>query len=708
MTRPHPASPPPTVLVVDDDVALRLLMREVLEQAGFVVVEAADGAAGLERFQAVHPDAVLLDVEMPEMDGFALCGHLRASPGGSHIPVIMVTGLDDVASIERAYTVDATDFITKPINWFTLPHHVRYLLRASQSFDALRRSETKNRAIISALPDSLFRLAADGTLLDCWPDRDLASLVKPERLRGRNLRQVVPPGVAARAMHFLSHTLATGEPQLFEFSLRGGGARRAYEARFVVSGDHEVLAVMRDVTDQRQAEARIRYLAYYDELTALPNRRLMHETVCQMIKVATRSKRSVAILLLDLDLFKRINDTLGHSVGDALLRAVAARIAGCVRGSDYIARHDSDAPDEIIARFGGDEFTIALPQVGRAEEAAIVAQRILDTLAQPIEIEGQEVFVTASIGIALTPNDGEDGETLLKNADTAMYQAKSRGRNNFQFYTRAMNARALERLSLEGMLRKAVDREELRLHYQPQVDLATRSIVGVEALVRWQHPEMGLVAPGRFIPLAVESGLIVSIGEWVLRTACAQSRRWQEAGLPPLRMAVNLSSRQFWQEGLSESIAKILAESAIDPALLELEITESDLMEDAAHTITALHALKEMGVALAIDDFGTGYSSLAYLKRFPVDTLKIDRAFVRDLPGDPDDAAIAMAIAALGRALDLDVLAEGVEHEEQVTYLRELGCAFGQGYLFSRPLPAPEITVLLQTMVHPASSPIGG
>jgi diguanylate cyclase (GGDEF)-like protein/PAS domain S-box-containing protein len=695
-------------MVVDDDLALRLLLREVLEQAGFAVVEAADGAAGLERFQEVHPDVVLLDVEMPEMDGFALCGHLRALPQGTHVPIIMVTGLDDVASIERAYTVGATDFITKPINWFTLAHHVRYLLRASQAFDASRRSEAKTRTIISALPDSLFRLTADGTFLDCWPDRDLAAIVTPERLLGRNLRQVVPAAVAARAMHFIAQTLTTGQRQLFEFSLRGGGTRRAFEARLVVSGDDEVLAVMRDVTEHKKAEARIRHLAYYDELTALPNRRFMHETIRQMIKMATRGDRSVAILLLDIDLFKRINDTLGHSAGDVLLQEVATRIAGCVRDSDCVSRDDGEGIDEIIARFGGDEFIVALPEVGRSEEAAIVAQRILDSLAKPIRAEGHEVCVTASIGIALFPEDGEDVGTLLKNADTAMYQAKNRGRNTYQFYTREMNARAMERLSLEGMLRKAVDLGQLRLHYQPQVEMATRRIVGVEALVRWQHPEMGLVVPGRFIPLAVESGLIVSIGEWVLREACTQSKQWQEAGLAPLRMAVNLSSRQFRHEGLIESVAHVLAESRLDPALLELEITESDLMADVEQAVGALHSLKEMGLALAIDDFGTGYSSLAYLKRFPVDTLKIDRAFVRNLPDDPEDAAIAMAITALGRALDLDILAEGVESEEQVTYLREVGCVFGQGYLFSCPLPAPEITALLEAMVHPVSSPIGG
>jgi len=389
-------------------------------------------------------------------------------------------------------------------------------------------------------------------------------------------------------------------------------------------------------------------------------------------------------MFLDLDRFKIINDTLGHPMGDRLLKGVAQRLRSCLREGD------------TVARLGGDEFMVVLPAIAHAEDAARVGQRILDALSVPFNFEGHELHIGVSIGIALYPNDGKSAEALLKNADIAMYRAKEQGRNNYQFYTPALNDMAFERLTLENSLRRALERREFVVHYQPQVSLNTGQIVGMEALVRWRHPELGLVAPMKFIPVAEETGLIVPIGEWVLQMACAQNKAWQEAGFPPLRVTVNLSARFFRRKDLMETVARILKETGLDPDYLELELTEGTTMENAEATIRTLHELKEMGVHLSIDDFGTGYSSLSYLKRFPLATLKIDRLFVQDITTSSDGAVITLAIIAMAHSLGLKVIAEGVETEEQLAFLRAHRCDEMQGYLFSRPIPAEAFTQLLR------------
>lgn len=438
----------------------------------------------------------------------------------------------------------------------------------------------------------------------------------------------------------------------------------------------------RDITKRKQAEERLSYLASFDALTDLPNRTLFHDRLGQATARARWRKRWVAVLFLDLDRFKVINDTLGHAVGDRLLKAAAARLIDSIREGD------------TVARLGGDEFVLILDDLAQPQDTSKVAQKILEALSEPFHLEERELFITASIGIALWPEDGENPETLLKNADTAMYRAKEMGKNNYQLYSPALNAKASERLALENALRHALEREELLLHYQPKIDLPTGKIVGMEALVRWKHPEHGLVSPAEFIPLAEETGLIVPIGEWVLRAACAQNKAWQKVGLPPIRIAVNLSARQFHKQNLSQTIIQVLREVDLDPRYLELELTESLIMKNAEATIAMLSELDAIGVEMTVDDFGTGYSSLSYLKRFPVHTLKIDRSFVRDLSSDPDDAAIVTAIITLAHSLDLKVVAEGVETVEQLEFLRSLKCDEMQGYLFSRPLPPDEVTKL--------------
>ncbi|MCL2345857.1 MAG: EAL domain-containing protein [Desulfobulbus sp.] len=457
---------------------------------------------------------------------------------------------------------------------------------------------------------------------------------------------------------------------------------RIVGAPLTIDGQPATAGTVFDLSAQRAAESRIRELADFDALTGLPNRRLLLDRLLQLIAGAEREEAPFALLCLDLDNFKRINESLGHSVGDELLCAVARRLGSATRRID------------TLARLGGDEFILVMPGANAAG-AADLARRLLDACNTPFTIAGHDLTVTPSLGVTTYPQDGKDIETLLRNADVAMYKAKEQGRNTFQFYTVEMNTATFERLMLESSLRRAIRNGELTLHYQPLIDLGSGRIIGVEALVRWHHPDLGLVMPDRFIHVAEETGLINPLGDWVLGEACRQAQAWIDNGLPPLVMAVNVAPEQFRQAGFVAAVAGALAGSGLDPTLLELEVTERTVMTGAEINIGTLAALHRMGVKLSLDDFGTGYSSLAYLKRFPVGKLKIDRSFVRDLELDPDDQAIASTIVNMGRSLRLAVLAEGVETREQLALLRAMDCTMAQGYFFSRPLPGEEIIELL-------------
>jgi len=446
---------------------------------------------------------------------------------------------------------------------------------------------------------------------------------------------------------------------------------------------HYVL-VFNDISSFKQYEAKLEFLAHHDALTELPNRALFLDRLQEALKRANRHHNTIGLLFIDLDRFKTINDSLGHPIGDELLRAVAQRLTACVRESD------------VVARLGGDEFTVLLDELSDSNNAGKIALKMLSTLASPILLGGQELTVSGSIGISCYPQDGSDAETLLKNADLAMYNAKEAGRNMFRFYAAEMNMRVQETLAMTNDLRRALQRGEFVLHYQPRYQLASGRITGMEALIRWQHPELGLVPPLKFIPLAEETGLIIPIGEWVIRAACEQMKYWRSSGLAKLRVAVNLSPRQFQQDDLTKRISSILQETGLDGTDLEVEVTEGMAMQDAVTTVRMLKELKAVGIAISIDDFGTGYSSLSYLKRFPIDHLKIDRSFVSDLQDNPEDVAIVRAIIALAKGLGLSVTAEGVETEEQRKLLQLFGCDEGQGYLFSKPLPAEDIEKLLK------------
>ena len=456
-------------------------------------------------------------------------------------------------------------------------------------------------------------------------------------------------------------------------------------------GEHKYAGVFSDISERKESEQQIRALAYYDALTGLPNRRLFQDRLGLALPQMRRHEQKLAVMFIDLDLFKRINDTLGHDVGDEVLCEMAERLKECVRESD------------TVSRMGGDEFTIIQPDLKDAANAVQLATRIIASLRKPFTTGGRELMVTSSVGIALYPNDGETADDLTKNADTAMYRAKDLGRNNYQLYTDAMNAESVERLTMESYLRQAIERDEFSLNYQVKVDLVSNRTTGVEALLRWNNHELGPVTPDRFIPLAEANGMILPIGDWVLREACRQARAWVEQGLDDITMAVNVSSRQLHQNDLDDVVLKILEETGLAAERLEIELTESMLMEHIEEVGPKLHRLRDLGIRIGIDDFGTGYSSLAYLKRLPIDTLKIDISFIRDIPDDADDAEIVAAIIAMAHRLDLRVVAEGVENEEQVRFLRALGCNQIQGYLVGRPLSADNIASLLDCNLLPES-----
>ena len=489
------------------------------------------------------------------------------------------------------------------------------------------------------------------------PDRKVADMVAEYERR-------LTSGVAS----FSKRPLPNGRMMaLSQQPMAGGGA----------------VVIFEEVTEREQAEERARFLATHDNLTGLPNRLVFDQAVSDAVKVGRRYDQQFAVMFVDLDSFKIINDTLGHVAGDSMLIEVADRLKQCVRESD------------IVARFGGDEFVILLRDVADANQVRTVARKILSTVVKPLTIRGQEYRVTASIGISMFPSDADDEESLTKNADAAMYAAKEEGRNNIRFHTKEMKTQSIERLMLETSLQQAIERNELLLYYQPKQDLSRDSISGVEALLRWNHPDLGLLPPSRFISIAEETGLIVPIGKWVLETACAQNMAWQRQGLRAIRIAVNLSPRQFAHPNLLDDIGAALEKSGMPPELLELEITESKVMQNVEHTLEVLTSLKSLGIKLAIDDFGTGYSSMSLVKKFPIDVLKIDRSFVREITSDGEDKAIADAIIALGRALDRTIVAEGVETIEQEAFLRAHNCDEIQGYLISKPVPADELAALL-------------
>ena len=619
------------------------------------------------------------------------------------MPILIMTGLDDAESIAHAYEQGATDFITKPLNAVILSHRVRYMLRGSHTLDALIKSEAR------------LGLAQRIAKIGNWewrPDTNQftasAELCRLMGIRSQDFAgtfdafiQLVHAEDRNRVDEALRRILSKRVPCDIDHRLilpNGADVTVNLQAEVVFDDQMKALSIVgtaQDITDRKQSEREIHRLAYFDSLTGLPNRVLFKDRVEQALLHARRYRTTLATLFLDLDRFKVINDTLGHNIGDLLLKSVADRLAESVRYSDSVSRAVGKEENHSLARLGGDEFTVLLTNLRDVQDAGTVARRIVESLAQSFSIEGREIFVTVSVGIAIFPVDGDSVDALLKNADSAMYHAKEEGRNNFQFYSNSLNAAANERLILEGELRHAIEREEFEVYYQPQVDLRTNGIIGVEALVRWQHPQRGLLAPAEFLPAATDTGLIRAIDEWVLRTACRQNQDWQELGLLPVRMAINVSHSLFHGNSLLSVVEEALRQTGLTPACLELELTESIAMRNVDASIAMLTTLKAMGVQLSIDDFGTGYSSLSYLQRLPINMVKIDQSFIRGILTQACPLPIVRAIIAMAHSLKLFVLAEGVAQEAQRRLLLEQGCDQAQGYLFGRPMPAEEFASLL-------------
>ncbi|MDH4228121.1 MAG: EAL domain-containing protein [Nitrospirota bacterium] len=703
-----PGGPPPRnpgavrVLVVDDDRAMRELATRSLEITGFSVAAAGNGRQGADLFAQFAPDIVLLDVMMPGLDGFGTCRAIRSMPGGANTPVIMITALDDLASIDRAYEAGATDFTTKPIQWPVLAQRLRYMARQKHISDKLRQSEERlvKAQRIARLgvweweigPDRLTMSDAVLPLLGIAPQRfdgsfvSFVSLLHPED--SDRVLEHMQMGIAKRSSFFLEYRLQgtnPGEQTRFvhqeaepEFDERGHLVR--------------LVGTLQDITTQRETESRIHFLTRYDSLTSLPNRQLLTERLSDVLHDAQRRRQLAAVLNIGLDRFERINNAFGHQTGDSVLREVANRLRSSLERMVARSHHDLQP---TIGRLGGDEFCIILSRVGDAAEVATAARQALEDLSAPFLVDGHEVYLTSSIGAVLYPADGTTVDGLLRNASAALRGAKVQGKNNYRFYTSTMNSDAMRRVALEGKLQKALENRELVLYYQPKVDIASGRLLGAEALVRWRHPELGMVAPGEFIPLAEESGLIVPIGEWVIAEACRQGVEWQKQGLPPINLAVNLSARQFWQEDLAERIGGILKESGFDPRHLEMEITESTFMHSATDTVLTLNSLKQMNISLSVDDFGTGYSSLAYLQRFPIDSLKVDRSFITDVTTNKDSATITRTVISMAQSLGLKVVAEGVETVEQLDFLQAEGCHLIQGFLVSPPVAPEDFRALL-------------
>lgn len=795
------------VLIVEDDEAARLTTSITLELAGYRVMEAIDCASARSRFAECTPDIVLLDVLLPDGDGYSLCREFLAQPQGRDLPIAMVTGLDDINSIHQAYESGATDFITKPVSWGTLPYRTQFILRAKQALKDASISAGKTRALLAGIPDIILRIDHDGHVIDMQVGayvNEMEEWVVYDPVTGQGH---LPDPVYRILAPQIQQVFAGEGEQLMEFDWSQTRKKpRIWEARMLLSEPGEVIMVVRDISRRKRQEAELRlwakvfeasneailitdaqlnivlvnktyeritgfteqdvlgvdtvkvglhlhthsffrnllsilkergywqgeltnqrkngekfptwysisqvlnsegkpenyiaifsdiserkksreridFLAHHDSLTELPNRTLLNDRLEMAINTARRGKDKVGVLFIDLDRFKNINDSLGHAAGDQILRETALRLCAAVR------------TDDTVARLGGDEFVVLLPRVRDERNLVEVAMKLRDEVLVPYILEDMPLHLSPSIGIAVYPDDGDNPSTLIKNADAAMYLAKEKGRNNYQFYTPLLNARTLDRLKLESDLRVALEQGQFELHYQPQIVAGSKMLYGAEALVRWRHPERGLVPPNHFIPLAEETGLIIPLGAWVIAEAARQVNAWHEAGIADLVVSVNISALQFHQAGFLVDVQGLLARAGTKPSSLELELTESMLMGDMEVSIQVLQAFRDLGYRIAIDDFGTGFSCLNYLRRLPVNILKIDQSFVRDMESDSASLAIVTSIIRLAESLGMKTIAEGVETAEEAALLVSQGCHLMQGYYFSRPLPPVQFEAWLQ------------
>jgi diguanylate cyclase (GGDEF)-like protein/PAS domain S-box-containing protein len=656
-------------------------------------------ADGLERLTSNRVSAVLLDLQLPDCPGMdALEQLLQAAPA---IPVLIVGPDEDDGIAQQVMRAGADDYLlTSRLDSYWLPRALRHAIEKKLSEEAFFAETERAEVTFNSIGDAVLRMDTSGRVTYLNRIAEAMTGWRRTEAAGRPLGEVLQivdgatrereSAADPRGLVIPGHQTASSPTN--SILIRRDGSESAIEHSAAPIHDRLGRAtgaaiVFRDVSAARATSLRMSHLASHDPLTDLPNRLLLGDRLARALALAHRHQRRLAVLFLDIDRFKHINDSLGHLLGDELLRVVAREVTMCVRSSD------------TVSRLGGDEFVVVLAELEHVEDAAIGAQKIIAALGRPHEIAGHELHITVSVGISVYPDDGEDAETLIRSADQALYDAKDQGRDCYQFFKPDLNERAVERQSIEAGLHSALDRREFELLYQPMMNLKTGTVIGAEALIRWRHPVRGLIEPAQFVPIAEDCGLIRPIGRWVVQEACRQARAWQDAGLPPMPVSVNVSAVEFRNTGFLKNIVDILNETSLDPRYLEIELTESVLMAHVGSTISVLRALKTLGVQLAIDDFGTGWSSLSYLSHFPIDALKVDKSFVQEITSESHAAPIVTAVISLGRSLNHRVIAEGVETPAQLAFLKAEDCCEGQGYYFSRPLVAQQFAQILETGV---------
>ncbi len=692
------------LLLVEDNQGDARLLQEMLNERSFYGTEVShvttmsDAESHLGRHVV---DIIVLDLGLPDAHGLEAIR--RAHSAAPHIPLVVLTGLDDESLAAQALQEGAQDYLLKgQIETRGLLRSLRYAIERKTMEEALFAEKERAQVTLNCIGDAVVCTDISGNItflnpvaeaMTGWPLTEALGRPMAEVFRTLSATSTEPTETTAEVAILQIRSVHLPPSCVL---IRRDGLEIPIEDTIAAIHDRQgratgAVIVFRDVSVTRAMAQQITHSAEHDFLTGLPNRMLLNDRISQAIAAARRHAKQVAVLFLDVDGFKHINDSLGHPIGDKLLQSIAGRLVAAVRGADTVSRQ------------GGDEFVVLLPDLQQPEDAAVMAGRILRDVSTPHLVDQHELHVTTSIGVSVFPDDGTDAETLIKTADTAMYQAKENGRQSFQFFKPAMNARAVERQFIEESLRRALERQEFALHYQPKVNLSTGTITGAEALIRWTHPSRGPIPPATFIPIAEDCGLIVPIGRWVLRHATCQAQAWVDAGLRPTTMAVNVSAIEFRDEQFLSRLFAILDESRLTPPALELEMTESVLMKRVTSTALILQTLRKRGVQVAIDDFGTGYSSLSYLRKFPIDTLKIDQSFVAQIDSGDDDAAIVTAVLGMARSLKLRVVAEGVETFEELAFLHARHCEEGQGYYFGHPVPAEQFAKLLKTGISPAA-----
>lgn len=687
-----------TLLLIDSNSSHANTFREAL-------LDASDGpfkgewvktlAEGIERLKKKDIWVIFLNLSLPDSQGLETFEKLSLAVPG--VPTLVLAGVEDEDIALAALRRGAKDYLLQGrFDKYSFVRAIRNMAERKTAEETLFAEKERAQVTLNSIGDAVLSTDIEGQVTYVNAVAQRMTGWSLEEASGKPLEKIfeIVDGTTRKPCpnplkSAIEKNKTVGLTPHCILIRRDGHECAIEDSAAPIHDRHGsvtgAVIVFHDVSEARAMGLVMSHLAQHDTLTNLPNRMLLKDRLSQAIAASQRNGTRVAVLYLDLDGFKHVNDSLGHAIGDKLLQSVAKRLLSCVRNSDTVSRQ------------GGDEFIVLLSEIAHGSDAGVKASKILNALVEPHEIDQHSLRFTASIGVTTFPDDGRDAETLITNADVAMYQAKEKGRNNYQFFEKNMNARALERQHVEASLRVALERNELQLYYQPKVDLHTGEIVGVEALVRWMHPDRGLIGPLQFISIAEDSGLILPIGRWVLRESCKQARAWQDGGFRHIQMAVNVSSVEFRSEGFLGGVRTILDETRLDPCYLELEMTESVLMHHVEFTAPVLQELKTMGVRLAVDDFGTGYSSLSYLRQFPVDTLKVDQSFVREIDGETGDAPIIGAVISMGRSLNLLVIAEGIETAEQLTTLQSYGCDRGQGFYFSRPVPALEFAKLLES-----------